>query len=450
MAANYKNITFWFSKNTNYEDFFEWAADKVEFIDNAGKVNTASPTKIKIWYRSLNQYNLLRGLNTNTTWHFLNAQTDTKGSAVLDKQGTPVFNTQIGDQVEFIQNIDGKYLPPNLVGYIQYDLEGSYFLIDYDATLKDLKDGVKFKFKRPYACEVNKTFYEFNYPINFFTTDGVPYDDNGVVVKSFIIDGFSSYTLPRQIPVVTDVITTVTDATGTKDITTVTNNIKVYPFTFEHHSPSDTWGDHCNNGGRISFINPYEGKKCDRTQILLTGALNQENDGAINYLHYFSLADEFVLDEDGFGEIIAIIGRNDGTYLVICSLTTFVFRYNDNRAVIDEQGYVKVPTNNRFSRPERNPFENYGCQLADVNTIRRVDSLVTFLDSQRQAIVLHDFSNATDISGVTKNSGGIQSWLTPSIKLVQSNDASYWHSVFDKRTKKIHYTKFVTQYINQE
>ncbi len=428
----YKRLTFSFSKNTNYEDFLSWAADKVEFIDNSDKINKPNPTKVKIWYRSLNEYNALNGFNTNTTW------------AVQDSNG----NSMLGDKVEFIKNIDGVYLPDNVGGNVKYNKEGSYFIIDYDDVHKDLKDGVLFKIKRAYACEVNKTFFEFGLPINFCNDSCTPMDDNGNVIKSFILNGYSSYALTRKIPVVTDVITLVTnqDSTVTKKVDIV-KTTKLYPYLFEHHSPSDTWGDHCHNGGRVSYENPYEGRKSDRTQILVTGAINQANDGAINYLHYFSLEDEFVIDEQGWGAIIAILVRNDGQLLVVCELSCFSLRYNDNRVTVNQSGYIVVPTSNRFSRPEINPSFEYGCQPDDINTISQNGSIICFLDSQRQVFVLHDFIKATPISD------GISSWLTPAIKAVKaSNNAIYWHSAFDMRTNKVFLTKFNKQFghVNDE
>lgn len=465
-----------YSKNVNFDDFFTWAADDVTLIDSTGEKNETNPSKIKIWWRSLNGYNILRGGNTNTKWVFLNAVTDTKGNQLLiDNQ--PVFNTKIGDIVEFIQTVEGKYFLPNTTGFVQYDMQGTYFLVDYDDSLKDVKPGTKFRVKRPYVCEVKKTFYEFAFPINFCGDDCRPRDDNGNIVKSFVLNGYSSYMLPRQIPVVKDVETVVETTGGSSEsalkniiVTPIVNKVlgwnqntsytikdikttevkknTSYPFTFEHHSPSDTWGDHCSNGGRISFINPYEKKRCDRTQILITGGLNQANDGAVNYLHYFSLEEEFVLDEDGFGAITAILVRNDQQVLVICDFRIFSFRFNENRVIVTEQGYLSVPTNKRFSKPEANPYFEFGCQPNDINTIRRRDSVVSFLDSHKQAIVEHDFTNAFDISA------GIQSWLVPSIKEVNANpDTKYWHLCFDFRLKKLLLTKFdltTDQYGNAE
>ena len=460
ICRRFKNITFAFSVNTNYKDWLEWAADDVEFIDSAGNKNDINPTKVKIWYRSLNGYNLLRGLNTNTTWNFY----DTAG------------NTRLGDTVEFIKNIDGTYLPPNTIGNVQYDRQGTYFLIDYDEGLRNIKAGVKFKIKQPYICEINKTFYEVGYPINFCKDDCTPRDDEGNPVKSFVLNISTAYMLPRQIPVVKDVVTVTETTAGTAESkfknllltpiandllnwnrdtrytvteskTTEVKKITVYPFGFEHHSPSDTWGDHCHNGGRVSYINPYEGKKCDRNQIMRTGSLNQANDGAVNYLHWFSLEEEYVIAEQGWGGIQALLVRDDGQVLLICEYTVFSFRTQDDRAVVDENGFIRVPIKAIFGAPERNPSYNYGCQSNDLNTIRRNDGLVVFLDSHKQAVVLHNFTEAIDLSA------GIQSWLVPSIKKVQTSDAMYWHTCFDHRLKKLFLTKYdagSTQYVNNE
>lgn len=461
ICRQFKRITFWYSKNTNFEDWIEWAADKIDYVDSAGNINAQNPAKVKVWYRSLNQYNLSRGMNTNTTWN------------IADTEG----NTRVGDIVEFIKTVEGKYLPPNTAGTVLHDADGDYFLVDYDDSLKGLADGVKFKLKRQYQCETKKTYYEYGYPINFCSGDCKPRDDAGKIITSFFINGFSSYMLPRQIPVVRDVVENIASDSGSKtniftnliltppvakalkvnrkswatvEKTTTTQfiEIKSYPFAFEHHSPSDTWGNHCNNGGRVSFENPYEGKKCDRTQILLSGALNQENDGAVNYLHYFSLSEESVLTEQGFGAISALLVRSDGQMLVLCEFTAFSLRIDDDRAVVDNDGYIRVPSNKRFSRPERNPSVNYGCQENDLNTIRFADSLITWLDSNKQAFIMSNFTESLDVSP------GVQSWLYQSIKEVRANPAAnYWHSGFDLRTKRIYLTKFNLnnrEYVNNE
>jgi len=430
----FKYLTFFFGKNVAYEDFFEWAADKVEFIDSAGIVNAANPSKVKIWYRGLNEYNLVRGFKTNTTWKIL----DTIG------------NSRVGDIVEFIQNADSIYLPVGLTGIIQYDKDGTYFLIDYDPALRILKDGVRFKFKRPYLCETPRAYYEHSFTINFCGKDGIPRDDNGNTVNSFFLDGFTAYMQPRQIPVITDVIEIIpATGGGTQEKITQKKEIKVYPFSFEHHSPSDTWGDHCFSGGRVGFKNPYEGKKCNRNQLLLTGALNYVNDGAINYLHYFSLTDELQIDEQGWGGIQAIIVKNDGQIMLICENTTFSLAYNDDRARVTADGYVRLPINNRFSKPEKDDSFSFGCQSKDLNTIRRNGPIVMFLDAEKCAVVLHNFASAIDVSN------GIKSWITEGVKKSIGNNDIYFHGQFDNKgsDRVYHLTRFdnkLNQFVNQE
>lgn len=430
----FKYLTFFFGKNIAYEDFFEWSADKVEFIDSAGVVNAANPAKVKIWYRGLNEYNLVRGFNTNTTWK------------ILDSMG----NSRVGDIVEFIQNADSIYLPVGLTGIIQYDKDGTYFLVDYDPAFRVLKDGVRFKFKRPYLCETPRAYYEHSFTINFCGGDGIPRDDDGNTVTSFFLDGFTAYMLPRQIPVITDVIENVAvTGGGTEQKITQKKEIKVYPFSFEHHSPSDTWGDHCFSGGRVGFRNPYEGKKCNRNQLLLTGALNYVNDGAINYLHYFSLTDELQIDEQGWGGIQAIIVKNDGQIMLICETTVFSLAYNDDRARVTADGYIRLPINSRFSKPEKDDSFSFGCQSKDLNTIRRNGPIVIFLDAQKCALAMHNFATAVDIST------GIKSWLTEGIKRSIGNDDIYFHGQFDNRggDKVYHLTRFnnkLDQFVNNE
>jgi hypothetical protein len=235
---------------------------------------------------------------------------------------------------------------------------------------------------------------------------------------------------------VTDVVTKVpATGGGTQDQIDQVTTTKVYPFTFEHHSPNDTWGYYCNSYGRVNYKNPYQRKRCNRNQIRLTGALNSANDGAVNYLHYFSNEDEFLIEEQGWGGIQSMLVRDDGKIILICEQTVFSLAYNDDRAVVQD-GYIVVPTNNKFSRPDRDASFNYGCQSKDLNTIERKGSLVMFLDTQRSALVNHNFQTAVDISD------GIQSWLVPSIKEVQANDAMYWHSVIDHKANRYLLTKF--------
>lgn len=432
VCKQFSTLVFSITRNLNYSDYIEWAADKVEFIDAAGKENVSNPSKIKIWYRSLNEYNKLRGFKTNTTWNIVDAEN----------------NTYLGDVVEFIQQEDGEYLPNGFESVVQHDQSGSYFLIDFDFKYARLKDGVRFKLKRPYNCEIQTLYHEYHFPIKLCSDKCVPRDSDGNIVSEFLLDVFDSYLYPRQIPVVTTVIENVLDSNDEiqQKITEV-KNVRTYPYLYEHHSPNDTWGYKCRNIGRTNAVNIYEGRKCNRNLISLTGALNSASDGAINYLHYFGVGDEYTLEEQGWGGIQAMIIRDDGQIMLICEQAVFSLSYNDNRAVVTQEGYIAVPSNNRFSRPERDAGFNYGCQSNDLNTIRRRGSLVIFLDSQRAKLVAHDFSKATEISE------GFNSWLMESIKKVNADSNYFWHGNFDNNSERYLLTRFRNDkpiYVNHE
>lgn len=442
-CRNFKHLTFFTGNNPDYSDYLTWAADKVEFVDSAGNVSTNGTSKIKIWYRSLGEYNRIKGLNTNTTWNIADAVIDSDKRQILDKDNMPIYRNTVADLVEFIQNADGSYIRPGVFSTVEYDKDGSYFLIDYDVSLSGLRDGVKFKFKRPYACEQNHPYYEYSFTLYFCNQDCKPRDANGNIVNFFYLDGYNAYMLPRQIPVVTDVPATET-LPATKLVTA-----KTYPFLFEHHSPSNSWGDHCFSGGRISYKNPYEGKKCNTDQILPTGAINAVNDGAINYLHYFDLGLAYYLGEEGSGPITALISKDAQTVMAVCENTTYVIGYNDERVIVTNDGYIQASIPNRFSRPKKDDGFAFGCQVKDLNTLRRNGSLVMWLDSIKVAVVVHDFSTGQDISK------GIKSWLTASIKKALPDRSIYFHGNFNNRGRDIKYilTKFdrrLDQFVNNE
>lgn len=422
LCRQFKYLSFYFTKNLNYQDSIEWAADKIEFVDAAGNVNAASPLKVKVWYRSLAQYNLKRGNRTNSAW------------SIKDIDDS----TLVGDEVEFIQQADGVYLPIGIGGVVQHDKDGTYFLVDYDDTMKNLKDGVRFKLKRPFTCEGTRIYYEHCSTVYLCSGDCTPKAQDGSQLTEFYVNYFDSFSLKRQIPVVTDVKTTVpATGGGTQELITQKIEIKNYPFSFEHHSPSDTWGDHCFSGGRVNIKNPYEGKRCNRSQILLTGAINYANDGLTNYLHYFSFEDGKVYDEQQFGAIQALIVKGN-QILAICDTNAFSFAFDDDRAVVSNDNFIKVPANNRFSRPEKNFGVDFGCQPKDTSTIRMKDGKVVFLDSNKSELVYHDFFNAVGLAVA-----GAASWLSKSVKEMNLKevDGWYWHGMFDPKDGRYLLTK---------
>lgn len=430
-----RKITPAITDNLNWDDDITWVMERVQFVDNTGKTNTAAPTQIRLYYESLNEYNKQNDFSTNTGWQFL----------------TEAQNSIQGDIIEFLANADGTIFTERITALAKYNKEGRYIQIDYTEELKNLKDGTLVKLIRPKQCENKEFYYELCFPIRILNQQAV--------VQSGVLNYFDSYLLSRQIPVPTLIKVSSKDEEGNEILTDATENqITPYPFFFEHHSPSDMWGDHCINRGRVGVKNEQEKQRCLKTQIDVSNAL--VNDGLLNGLHYFEEKDSVVLDEQEWGGInICIADQN--IILVICEFTNCILTYNDNTVRTDENGVVTAPSGeNRFGRPERKIGNNFGCQLDDLNTIQTKDGLVFFLDSSKSALVRHNYNEAEDMSVGNQNRPGYKSWLSAMIKHVIENNSNpenpkkYFHAGINPKTNKYTITLAVINqqsgsYINQ-
>lgn len=407
-------ISFYITENLNYDDFLTWVAERVQFVDNTGKVNTAAPTQIRLYYEGLGEYNKQNNFSTNSVWQFINSSQ------------APV----LGDQIEFLANGDGNIFTKRITALLKYDKEGKYIAIDYTDELKDLKDGALIKLIRPKQC-INKDFYYELCPI-IRVVDGKPVITNGT------FNFFDSYFQTRQIPVPVEKKTT--NSNGEIE-TTTENQLRNYPFLFEHHSPSDFWGDHCWNKGRVNTKNPYENQQLLKTEIAISDAI--ANNGVINGLNYFTDADKELFDEQEWGGITTVLAEINNL-LIICEHDNFVVTYNDDDVRVDENGRVYAPgADSRFGRPQRKIGNNFGCELDDINTIRRKDGMILFIDRSKSAIVVHNYADAVDISAI-----GVKSWIKTKVKYLTEYNAQnnsvqkYLHAVIDPKRNEYLITSF--------
>lgn len=374
-----RKITPCVTKELSLEDYLTWIVDRVVFIDNSGDENNISPTQIKIYYGSLNEYNTQNNFNTTTDWQFI-------------VQSEPQQINFTSDYVEFYVNGDGQFFPQLVRAIIKYDKEGQYFLVDYDTALKDLKQYALIRLSRPSLGESKDVFYELCQSIDVI---------NGKAqTNQLILDAFDTYYLFRQIsiPIPTD------------DVAVSTNVLRTFGFPFEHHSPSDLWGDHCGNYGRINSRNPYEAEIIKENEIALSGAISVN--GQANYLNYFDQKQKRNFDTWDYYGIVSIIPYVGGV-LVICQQRVFMVGFNDNimRVV---NGQVQIPSaEDKFGNPQSDTTGEYGCLLFDKNTIRKREGLVQFLDSSKAYLIQHDFNDAKPVS-----MNVIDSWLRPKVKYV--------------------------------
>lgn len=411
------SITPWITQETTIEDYLSWIIDKVEFIDNTGAINNISPARIKIYYDSINEFNKQNNFNTTTGWQFI-------------PQGETTPRT--GDKVEFYINGDGKYFDTLVTALVKYDQDGQYFIIDYSDQLKDLKQNALVRLVRPRECtSENQPYFEICHPVNIV--------NNRAVEKEFYLNFFDTYYLSREIPVPSSVnpvntetlsvrTTEVQNPDGSTTTTTQTTNETVnyvvdnrsFGFLFEHHSPSNFWGEKCKNIGRVNTKNPYETEIYNVNQIALSGALSIN--GQLNYLNYFDNAKMTNLNlPNTTGGIVAMFFEV-GIVLMIFQYDYCTVGFDDNIARVNGDGQLIAPSiDNQFGKPQRKIGNNNGCLLIDKNTIVKWNGLISYLDRASADLVQHNFSQAESYIFAQ-----CASWFKPKLSAVQNDSNRYF------------------------
>lgn len=408
----FKKLNILITKELSLEDYITWIVDKIEFVDNTGKVNNEAPTQIKIYYGSLVEYNSKNNFNTTTGWQF------------ADTQLTPAVN-YTSDYVEFYVNGDGQFFTTLIRSLIKYDQTGQYFLIEYDTALKDLKPYAQVRLCRPTQCSSDNLFFCLCGTVDII--NGKP------ILNSIPINAYDTYYKYRQIPV---------------PISTGDDNTDNIPVTlgipFEHHSPSDFWGYRCTNIGHPNARNPYECEIIKQNEIALSGALSEN--GQLNYLNYFDNTQKENFDSWDFQGIVSMIWQT-AVGLIICRNNCFTIGYNDNIVRVNQDGQMIVPSAaDKFGKPTVKVGNNFGCSLYDKNTIRSWQGLVHWVDTSEGVAVQHDYNDALIISQKNaKIEAGIDSWLRPKIAYIkrynnEHGNTIYWVGGIDPASKGYYIT----------
>lgn len=397
-----KNINF-YCANLSEKEYLMWAIDRVELIDVTGKPNSSSPAFMRLYYEGLREYNKQNNFSTNTAWDFLTP--------------TEVQEVVMGDEIEIVANGDGKIFSEHLRFLVSYDKAGKYIQIEYDSRLKDLTEGALVKLLRPRLAQDQQFF--FMLPKKVKVKGGIAQEPIGEIP---IVD---SYLVNRQIPVPVEIKKIEIDDEGNEiETSEIDNELRSFPFPFMHHSPSDLWGDHLNNFGRVSGRNRDEKQRLLRTEIMVSGVLSLT--GTANGLPFFTDEKAVVFDEQEWGGItLCVVGV--GIVVVWCELRNFISSFDDNRVYANSDGGLTANSGQIFSRPERRGGSQYGLQMPFLNTLQEMRGVIGIVDAAKEAVVVHDFSSCVDITEEL----GIRGWLSDKIKGLLPN--KYLHAGYDPK-----------------
>lgn len=497
VSTEFTHITFLVGPNALFYDFFSWAADWIQYVDNTGLTNTTNPTSIRVYFRSLNEYNQQYNQKTNVAWDFI-----TKNPG------------QVNDIVQFIVNGDGTFLPSIKGAAVTYDQFGAFFTIDYQPELKGLQNGCLFKVIRPKqnTTETDLPYYEqcLTLDINSGSlpsgTWTIPYQDSYLLSRSIpvpILAGIiSSGTTgsPVAIPLNSKIIGAATGQAGVAIVLatappgipntyqiigdqgagiapgalppfplvyTSTNNdtnainyagtnnntngvvvastkdyATTFPFFFESPSPSDLWGSHLSCQGRIGVPNPYEAQYRVGTEISISNPIVDK--GIVNGIGVFLEKNRQVFDRNTWGDITVVLVETS-VCLVICDRDHFITKFNSSQLIVQPDGTVSAQNQyGIFQAPERKAGTNYGCGVNQINTIRKYAGIVRWLDISGY-LVIHNFS----VADSNTDDAGYLGYMLNKIAIVNianltpnANGLTYFIGGIDPKTYEYYLTSF--------
>lgn len=465
----FKYLTFAVSPNTLFNNFISWCVDWVQFVDNTGNENKANPTAIRIYYSSLIEYNKQFNFNTNTNWQFIPENAN-------NPEGVP----QEGDELQFIVNADGiTWLPAEISLPVTYSADGKFITVDYDSRLSGLTNGALFRAIRPNQFNEKSefTYYEQCFTI-VLNSDGtvptgkltgtLPYFDSSIQNRQIPVPLLSGQFIPIPpggAPLAAIQYTSTGNpnpGNGTGPLAgTNANNFNnvvimstitaqtIFPFYFESFSLSDFWGYRVANDGRIFTTNPYEQERRIGTEIAVSAAVNDR--GTFNGMAYFESINSKVFDKNVFGNISSVLVEM-GMCLVICNSDWFITRFGQSQLQTNDDGTVSAQkTEGLFTAPQLKVGENYGCIAANINTIRKYNGLVYWLDAKGR-FIRHNFTNAVNVAEENRElgiTGGYSGYLLNKISSVatrnltpNTNGSSYWIGGIDPKTHEVYLTAF--------
>lgn len=320
----------------------QWKVDKIEkTIDG----------KIKITIQSLNDYNKQYNFKTNT-----------------------VYQWAKDDRIEFIKNGDGTILTTAQFGLLNYlsispfndeiisgetDPPADFFnqlLIIDDGRLDMITEGAIIELQRPLKNIPPTIYYEICATIDV-KSDGTLLNPTGTFTT------FDTYLVNR--------------------------NIGSFVWTFEHHSPSDFWGNKVSDVGKAHVVNKFENERRYGRNISLNSPTQ------FNY--FGDLIKTFNAPEQG--DIIAMSIKDGRIIAAICEKDNFIAESADELVRVGGDGIIRaLPPDSIISDAQAKLSGTFGCQYPHIGSIYFGDGYFTWTDVNSNDRVLHDYNSAKSVS----------------------------------------------------
>lgn len=377
-----KYISFYRTKNLNFDTYIQWVGDKIEYLNARGEVLTSTDEAVRarITIQSLLDFNVQNNFATTVGYQFVPGDIlriyDDGNSNLFRVDADnpyldyPILGSTFDQSITQSSTVDGVTTTETL--------KGNSFVIAYDKRLDKLKDGCGFwiEIMRPHNCVGREIYYEIcgSYPV----VNGKI--QNGVTTG--VLQTWDTYFQERLIRP--------TDCTA-----------KTYNHPFESMAITDYWGNGCDSSGRITTVDEQAVQVWFGDDVIKSDAFS--NEGRVNGLGTYREANRKSFSGQDWGPIVAMKAERS-IVVVICQNDWFLCDYNMNFLRTSPDGLIRANLDNNLSEPHQKVGYTWGCEFEDNATIVFDDGKAIWADRKNAGVVLMDYRAAGDLAAQNNKS----------------------------------------------
>lgn len=333
------------SKNLNQYEL-QWRVDKFE---------RTAEGKLKLTIQSLNDYNSRYLFKTNTTYQWVKGD---RVEFIFNGDGS-VFNTSTNDG-----RLNYLAISPFHDELISGETEApadffNQLLINDDGRLDNLTEGAIIELQRPTPVESDKIYHSI--------CAVVPVVNGRLSILSGIFETFDTYLVNRLIQ------------------TTSGSFANVY----EHHSPSDFWGERVSDAGKRYVANEFENERRFGRNISFNAVTNYSRFGELVKTVDCPEHGDLIAATINDGRIILFISENDNS----------MAQAADDLVRLGSDNVIRaVPGDAVISSTQPKLYGKYGCQYDDIGSVYFGDGYATWVDADKKIMAHHDYNVARNAS----------------------------------------------------
>lgn len=383
--ADIKWLSFFRTKNLNFQSYLQWVGDKIEFLNNDGKVinnGVAGAVRARIYIQSLNEFNQQHNFATTANYQFVD-----------------------GDLIRFYDDSENNLFDPTQTnGYMDYQilgtnwgqadtttgtgntsddtLDGKSFIIPFDSRLLKLKE------KKGFWIELMRP-KDYNEKERFFEICGTyPVVNGKLQVMNGRLDTWDTYYQTRffRIP----------DADG-----------KTFLHPFESAAVSDFWGANADSGGRVNVRDEKAEQRWYPDDVIKSDDF--VNEGRVNGLGTWRKKNRKQFKGQSWGGIVGMRAERN-IIAFVCENDWFLTDYQMNLVRVTKDGLITATLEADLGNPHQKVGSNYGCAMEHTGTLVFEDGLGIWGCTGEKGVIVMDFQKAENIAAAENQSYFLNKW----------------------------------------